>query len=297
MNPMSQIELEKEDKKIKKEDIMTEKIDVLKEYFKKEKSVVLAFLFGSKANDRSRGFSDWDIGVYFKPVEYLELEQDIEYKNENRIWSDLIDILETDDVDFVVLNRARPVLVYNVLRVGVPLVMKDNKLYFDLLCKASYEAMDWWSFVSDFWKIREQARSLSPEAKAKIQERLIFLEEQLKDIKGFKKLDWNQYRDDRKERRNVERWVENLVMSAIDIAEIVLASENKEIPQSYKDVLKVFTGIYIDKSICNDFSEFAKLRKIVVHEYIDLKWKKIKSFIEEADELYPKFIEKVKQMI
>jgi uncharacterized protein YutE (UPF0331/DUF86 family) len=86
-------------------------------------------------------------------------------------------------------------------------------------------------------------------------------------------------------------------MSAIDIAEIVLASEGKEIPQSYKDVLRVSTAIYVDASIAQDFSDFAKLRNIVVHEYLDLKWKKIKNFIQQAEELYPKFIEKVKQLI
>lgn len=80
-----------------------------------------------------------------------------DFKHENRIWSDLIDILATDEVDFVVLNRVRPVLVYNVLRTGIPLVVKDKKLYFDLLCKVSYEAMDWWDFVSDYWEISRKA--------------------------------------------------------------------------------------------------------------------------------------------
>jgi len=106
----------------------------------------------------SQDNSDWDVGVYFKPKEYLELEQEGDYPNENKIWSDLVDTLKAD-VDFLVLNRARPSLVFSVLNSGFPLVIKDRKLYLRLLCKTSYEAIDFWNFVYDFWKIREGAKS------------------------------------------------------------------------------------------------------------------------------------------
>jgi predicted nucleotidyltransferase len=155
--------------------IKTVKIKLLKDYFKKEPQVVLAFLFGSQAKGISRKISDWDIGVYFQPKEYLELETERDYPKENKIWSDLIDILETDNVDLVVLNRARPDLVYTVLKDGLPLKMADRKLYLDLLCKTSYEAMDWWNFVDEFWKISERARSLLPQERKRMLERLKFL--------------------------------------------------------------------------------------------------------------------------
>jgi predicted nucleotidyltransferase len=172
---------------------MTEKVEILKGYFERERLVILAFLFGSKARDRSQDFSDWDIGIYFKPDEYLESEQDKEYRDENRIWSDLIDILETDNVDFVVLNRARPVLVYNVLRTGTPLVIKDKRLYFDLLCKVSYEAMDWWDFVSDYWKISQGVHSLSPEARSRVIEHIKFLEIEFREIDEMKNIGFVDY--------------------------------------------------------------------------------------------------------
>ncbi len=276
---------------------MNAKIEALREYFQGKDNVLLAFLFGSRAKKQERQISDWDIAVYFTPKEYLEIETEIEYPDELKIWSDLITILGTDDVDFLVLNRARPVLVYNVLRTGKPLIIKDRELYLDLLCKVSYEAMDWWDFVEDYWKIREKSKSLLPEEKTKIKERLVFLEEQFEDIERFKNLDWVIYRDDRNERRNVERWIENLVMSALDIAKIILAANGEEIPQSYKDTLKVFIGKYIDFSVAEKFSEFALLRNILVHEYLDIKWKRIKNFIEQAEMLYPILIKKIKQIL
>jgi len=129
-----------------------ERIELLQKYFERKPEASMAFLFGSRAKSLARDSSDWDIGVYFKPKEYLELEKEGDYPNENKIWSDLVDILKTD-VDFLVLNRAHPALVFSVMNSGFPLVIKDRKLYLGLLCKASYEAID-------FWKIRERAESL-----------------------------------------------------------------------------------------------------------------------------------------
>jgi len=65
--------------------------------------------------------------IYFKPKEYLEQEIDIEkYPGEKRTWSDLVDTLRTDDVDLVALNRARPALIYTVLRDGLFLIIRDK---------------------------------------------------------------------------------------------------------------------------------------------------------------------------
>jgi uncharacterized protein YutE (UPF0331/DUF86 family)/predicted nucleotidyltransferase len=275
----------------------SEKIEKLIHYLKKKPSVLLAFLFGSRSKGTERGISDWDVAVYFRPEEYLEIETEIEYPDENRIWSDLVDILETDLVDFLVLNRARPVLVYNVLRTGTPLVIKDRRLYLGLLCKVSYEAIDWWDFVSDFWEISRRARSLPPEERARILEYLRFLENEFSEIEQIKKFSWNDYLEDSFKRKVVERWVENLVMSALDIAKIILASEKREIPQTYKDTLKIFGSLYIDTSFGERFSWFASLRNILVHEYLDAKWKKIKRFIDESDELFPIFIGKIKEIV
>lgn len=275
---------------------MAKKIEAITQYFQKESSVVLAFLFGSRAKGSVREISDWDIAVYFKPEEYLEIETEREYPGENKIWSDLIDILETDDVDFVVLNRARAPLVYNVLRTGTSLIIKDRRLYLDLLCKVSYEAVEWWDFVSDFWRISQKAEFLPPEERARVLEYLRFLENEFSEMEQIKEFSWQDYIQDSFKRKVIERWVENLVMSALDIAKIILASEKREIPQTYKDTLKIFGALYVDPSFGEEFSEFASLKNILVHEYLDIKWRRIKNFIDQAERLYPIFIKKIKEV-
>jgi len=273
------------------------KIEALTQYFQKESSVVLAFLFGSRASGGEREISDWDIAVYFKPEEYLEIETEREYPAENRIWSDLIDLLETDNVDFLVLNRVRASLVYNVLRSGTSLVIKDRRLYLDLLCKVSYEAVEWWDFVSDFWEISQKAKSLPPEERARVLEYLRFLQNEFSELEQIKSFGWQDYIQDSFKRKIIERWVENLVMGALDIAKVILASEKREIPQTYKDTLKIFGTTYLDPAFGEKFSEFASLRNILVHEYLDIKWRKIKKFIDQAERLYPVFIDKIKEIV
>jgi len=273
------------------------KLDLLKEYFEKDDSIALAFLFGSRAKNLQRKVSDWDIGVYFKGAEYLELETENQYSGENKIWSDLVDMLKTDDVDFVVLNRASPSLAYNVLRIGTSLVMRDKTLYLELLRKVGYEAMDWWDFVNDFWDISQRAKSIPPEERSRLQEYLSFLEKEFEEIGEIKKFSWEDYQKDSFKRKIIERWVENLIMGSLDCAKIVLACERREIPQSYKDVLKVFMACFVDSSMADKFSEFSKLRNIIVHRYLDIKWQQIKNFIKDAEVLYPVFIQKVKDIL
>lgn len=277
--------------------IFNKKIQLLKKYFEKEPLILLAFVFGSYAKHLERKVSDWDIAVYFKPKQYLELETEEDYPNEDKFYHDLANILETDNIDFLVLNRARPSLVFSILNKGLPLAIKDRKLYSELLCRTSYEAIDFWNFSRDFWQIRERSKSLSPEDKSIIMERLVFLENELSDIEKFEKMQWLSYFQNRDDRRNIERWVENLVMASLDIAKIVLASEKKEIPQAYKDTLLRFGTEYLGEDFGKKFSKFAPFRNIVVHDYLDIRWKQLKNFIKDGKYLYPEFIKKVKEIL
>lgn len=270
-------------------------IQLLKEYFAKEPNITLAFLFGSRAKGRESKLSDWDIAVYFKPHQFGELETKETYPKEEKIWSDITRLLDAD-VDLLVLNRARPPLVFSVLRSGTPLALKNRGLYLNLLLKTHYEAVDFGNFVYDFWKIRERSASLSPEDRTTLIEHLIFLENEFHDVENFQKLTWKKYQEDRDQRRSVERWIENLVMTSLDIAKIILASEKKDVPQTYKETLGTFGGLYFDKEFAERFSQFAEFRNIIAHEYLDIRWDRIRNFILEAQKLYPNFINRVKEL-
>lgn len=268
----------------------------LKKYFESRDEVVLAFLFGSRAEGRARNDSDWDIGVYFTPKTKGELETKERYAGEDEIRSEVSRLISAE-TDMVVLNHARPSLVFDVLNSGTELERKDETLYLELLSKTHYETVDYWNFIKEFWDIREQAASLTPKARALLVEHLTFLENELTDLEKFKKLSWKEYSKDRSKRRDIERWVENVVMSMLDIAKIVLASEKKDVPQTYSDTLKNFAVGFADEKAAERLAAFAELRNLVTYEYLDMRFERIRWFVEEAEAQLPPVIEKIKEII
>ena len=195
----------------------------LKEYFEKRDDVLLAFLFGSQARGLTRPSSDWDIAVYLEPRQWGELETRHEYPGESALRDDLERMIRAD-VDLIVLNRARPSLVFSILNSGIQLAVKDMRLYLNLLSRAHYDAVDYWNFVEEYRAIYDKAQSLTPEARASIIEYLTFLENELSDSGKLSGVSYKEYQDNRDTRRNVERWVENCVMGALDITKVILAS-------------------------------------------------------------------------
>ena len=69
----------------------------------------------SSENTKLHGIIEWE-------------EQNREYPEEDKIWGDLIDILQTDNVDLIILNRTSANVAASALR-GLPLAIKDRKLY------------------------------------------------------------------------------------------------------------------------------------------------------------------------
>ncbi|MBI5185371.1 MAG: nucleotidyltransferase domain-containing protein [Nitrospinae bacterium] len=128
------------------------KLKPLKAYFEKEPSAILAFLFGSHSRGLEMEGSDFDIAVFLKD------------KGSGRIGLDVAGIVEKE-VDLVRLNEAPATLISNVIKTGIPLAIKDRKLYWDLYLKASMESEDFLGFMEDFWRIYKRSKSLIPEDK------------------------------------------------------------------------------------------------------------------------------------
>ncbi|MBI4252612.1 DUF86 domain-containing protein [Candidatus Uhrbacteria bacterium] len=265
----------------------------LKTYFEKRDDVLLAFLFGSRGTGLTRPSSDWDIAVYLTPRQWGELETKHEYQGESDIRAD-VERLVSADVDLAVLNRARPSLVFSILNSGLPLALKDMRLYLTLLSRTHYDAVDYWNFVQEYRTLYERAQSLAPEARALLLEHLTFLENELEDAEKFSHITYKEYQEKRDTRRNIERWIENCVMSALDIAKVILASEKRDVPQTYKDMLREFGALLVSEEFGEAFSEYASLRNILAHEYMDLRWERIEGFARNATPLYSKFTSAVK---
>jgi len=257
----------------------SKKLKALKRYLEKEPSVVLAFLFGSFAKGREMEESDVDVAVYLREKER---------RKRIKIWLDLQRILQRE-VNLVLLDEAPATLVASVFYNGIPLSIKDKKLYWELYLSKTAEAEDFLKFLEDFWRIYKTSKSLAPPEKAVLLERIHFIDRELREIEEFKKIKFEEYTASTIKRRNIERWCETIINATIDIAKIILASEKRKAPKTYGDALYQF-GILIglNEEEAEDFSELADLRNILAHEYLEVLYEKIQNFIKK----FPSFIKK-----
>jgi len=279
---------------------MKKEIKQLERYFTDRPDVLAAFLFGSQAKNTAGKISDWDIAVYFKPQESGQVEWEEagkDYPQDNKIWNDLVDIVKTDNVDFVVLNRAPSNIAASVISEGIPIIIKDRKIFLDFLLLTMRQAEDYANFVDSYYEISQRSTSLGPRDKEKLKKIIGFLEQETNFCDYFSAFSFADYQDAHK-RRDIERWVENMINSAIDIGEIILASEKKKIPDYYKDIfiqlglLPEFHSINVEK-----FTGWVKLRNILAHEYLDIKWQKVNTFVKDSSEHFREFLESAKRFL
>lgn len=274
------------------------KIALLKDYFSRRPDVLMAFVFGSKAKGHSSKISDWDIGIYFKPQSsVIEWETEREYPEENKIWGDLVEIMGTDAVDLVVLNSVSATIADSVLR-GIPLVIKDRKIYLEFLLIVTREAEDYRRTTEEYAQVYWRSSSLSEEDKHIVNRRLIFLDTELADADKFNNLTQLEYEKDRTKRRDVERWIENLVNAAIDIAKTILASQKRPIPSTYRETLKSISTLQdFPKDLGEQLANWSELRNILAHEYLDIRWKRIEDFIKNAEPYFKDLVTAVKKLV
>jgi len=125
-----------------------------------------------------------------------------------------------------------------------------------------------------------------------------FIEGEMEDYPSFAALDWETYESKKEERRNVERWIENIVNSSIDIAKLILVFEKKRIPQTYREILHGLGKTkYFDSKFGERISKWSKLRNILAHEYLDIKWDVIKEFIDGSEPDYKHLVRVVKHSL
>lgn len=131
-----------------------------------------------------------------------------------------------------------------------------------------------------------------------IARRLDFIRIQLGDLGKFSSLDWETYRTNRDIQRNVERLAENVANATIDICKILLVDEEVELPNSYKEIiLKLGELKVLDMKQAEKIADYAGLRNVLAHQYLDIKWQKIKDFIASASGDFEGFIQRTSEKI
>lgn len=258
----------------------------------------MAFLFGSAARGRQTADSDLDVAVYFFATPPgAEWEAQREYAEEDRIWTE-VERITSMDTDLLVLNRAPATVAYAVLEEDCPIIIKDVSLYWGFFLAVSSAAEDFRQLTREFLEIKHRSRSLNEVDRDRLRRITDFLSSELTDAGEFSSLTRESYMTDSGRRRNVECWIENIVNASIDVAKILLASAQATLPQTYREILlNLETLPDFKPQTAQALSSFSKLRNILAHEYLDMRWAQISGFLREAVPLYQELLRSVSQAL
>ena len=103
---------------------------------------------------------------------------------------------------------------------------------------------------------------------ALILRKLSELDEYYRQVKEYKNITVDQYSGDWKIQRIIERTLQMMIETCVDIAGHIIADKGFRIPKSYADTFKVFSEEKIlDSKLSAALGKMAKFRNIVVHHY------------------------------
>lgn len=273
-------------------------IESLRSYFSRREDIAFAVVFGSLARGEMRNWSDIDVGVYFYPTSgVLELEDKVYYDAEDKIWAD-IEKISGLEADFLVMNRAPARVVYSALCEGRSLCIRDRVLYLRVLLATGRLFEEYGEFTQTYLQIKARSKSLSKIDKDRLVRIIDFLETEISDSSQFQNITYQEYINDSGMRRNFERWIENLVNGSIDAAKTIIASEKQHIPQTYRETierLKTLPG-FRDHTI-GSLAVHTKLRNILAHEYLDIRFSHMMQFLRTAEGEYREFIAALRNFV
>jgi uncharacterized protein YutE (UPF0331/DUF86 family) len=104
--------------------------------------------------------------------------------------------------------------------------------------------------------------------KTLILRKLSELDEYFEQIKEYEKITVGQYSDDWKIQRIIERTLQMMIETCVDIASHIIADKGYRVPKSYSDAFRVLHDEnIINRRLFNVLQKMAKFRNIVVHHY------------------------------
>lgn len=129
----------------------------LRDYFRDQArfGVVSAYLFGSHAAGRAHRESDIDVGVLLDRERHPTREERFDVRV--RLGSELIDALDSNEVDVVVLNDAPPILGRRIVTDGRRVFRADPDADFRFVRDVQLRAADLRPFLERTRRIKLEA--------------------------------------------------------------------------------------------------------------------------------------------
>ena len=104
--------------------------------------------------------------------------------------------------------------------------------------------------------------------KTLILRKLAELEEYLKQVKEYVKITVARYSKDWKTQRIVERTLQMMIETCVDIAGHIISDKGYRVPTAYADTFRVlYENNILNKELFKVMEKMAKFRNVIVHHY------------------------------
>lgn len=98
--------------------------------------------------------------------------------------------------------------------------------------------------------------------------KLAQMEEYISQIEEYRSISVEQYKGDWKLQRIVERTLQMMIETCVDIAGHIISDRKLRIPDSYADSFRVLSeDKIIAADLCKTMEQISKFRNVVVHHY------------------------------
>ena len=98
--------------------------------------------------------------------------------------------------------------------------------------------------------------------------KLTQLEEYVCQIEEYRPITLEQYRSDWKQQRIIERTLQMMIETCVDIAGHIISDNKFRIPDSYADSFRVLSdNKVITVDLCRTMEQISKFRNVIVHHY------------------------------
>ncbi|MBI4680622.1 MAG: DUF86 domain-containing protein [Nitrospirae bacterium] len=130
-------------------------------------------------------------------------------------------------------------------------------------------------------------------AKGRINESLRYIASEIKEFESdYSARSWQDYQNDAKLQKLMDRTVENILTALIEICGTI-AAEKGIAAENYSEVLLKAAQLFgFSENEQRELAKLAAQRNRLAHRYLDLKWQAIKMF-NDHKKLVHKLLEKI----
>jgi len=265
-------------------------IDCLKNFFKEKAQhygLEMTFLYGSWAGGFPKEDSDVDVAIIFtkEPDSDNELFgriNDISLSLSKELGREINTIPIRSDFN-------KPMLYYNAIVLGIPVFIKDGVKHIRLKNEAIFQMEDFNLFGID-WQLRVAKKNLEElkhdyrYAKGRIAESIQYISQELKEFEDeYVNKTWNEYREDKKLQKLMDRTVENILTALIEVCGTLLTEEGIPV-ESYSDALRKCSKYFgFSEEEQENLARLAIQRNRLAHRYLNFRWQAIKMFNEQKE--------------